>query len=150
MEELALKPTEKINLKNQNYIERKDLSLDPIWIAKHREQVSKYKYATAVGAVDVYTVPKGFTFYLFSFHMNVVCDGAGGNFFCVSEIGCLSHPYFGMLSSNSSIVGNVSVSNDFSIPLKFNQGEIIKLVNGSLNTTTSCSISGWLEPLQAQ
>ena len=118
---LAYKPTAKYNSKNDTAISKTNLNTG-IMLSGQRVGVSD---SAIDGTKTLYTVPFGKTLFIISAGIAVMTSNAGNAYISIS-------------SDNSSeliITGRASlelayqhITKQFSIPLKFNSGENIKLV----------------------
>ena len=144
MEEVAYKPVTKFDPKNNTYIEQKDESLNPIWIAKNRQQITRYGYISGLGNQVIYTVPENMTLFVTGISINLDCTGTGTGAYAVA-VGSLD-TFLGVMNGVESNAMNTSCCNDFLIPIRFQSGEQILLQNTTNATGLSCVIFGWLEP----
>lgn len=116
------------------------------WLEINGEEV--FEVGTVVtngGSSDnVYTVPKGYTFFLTHCLLSQYCNGAVGGAGVFQ--GGLSTYKRGILyiMCNGAINQKSHIQRDFPFPMRFEAGEIIELGNVSPNNFMSCIIWGFI------
>jgi len=144
MEEVSYKPQQDYNSKIDTPVVQKEDSLNPIWIAKNREQVIKKAAATGASKI-IYEVPAGKTLFISSLFL--------------SFDGIVAPPGISYLSQNSSSTTDIIIQIarpggsyfgetwlNFSPQLRFRSGQKIYLTSTDATIVAVSIIIGWLEP----
>jgi len=119
------------------------------WAADNREQVIRHIQAFSTTSVlTVFTVPNRNTFFLTGFNFHYLIPAAFGSSAFISTVR-ITNPIsiMAVLGNNSAKeLTSGAIAQDFTMPIKLEEGTSITLQNSSTGITSEVTIFGFLIP----